>query len=1175
VYLTPWIQEIKLPSRFADIPPRSFFPDELGHIFLGKDNGLTVIDGERSFHISMDGPVYVTGKKGSDTLFYTCKNDLGYITGDRRGGLRIKSLKHRIPPASRSFLPEQLVLFENGYFINTDRGVYYLGPDTLQHFIFPAPVRRMHRVERQLYLSVEGRGISRWNGSSFEEFVKLDRSEDERLWLLGREGNGLLALSPNGTLRLLSTDQKAPPVTDHLPFLEGITFLEQINDRLVLVSTREHGIGIFDNRGHMITLFENKGGLPEQDIQQIYADGDNEIWILASRSLHKITYPSPAASLQLNTAETGIIQAVVMTDKGFALGTSRGVFTIEQDADNGNLWNVQDLHPGAGESVHLLASCGNLLIAGGARNLTCIGDGHAECLDQGAFTGLISLDEDAFVAAGDRGIELYRLRENKWDIRQIDPSLISAHSFVRFEEGIFFLCAEKVYMLSDDPESTISLPVQPEEMPYRLIALEGKLYLQGNSRLYAYDGESRVFKPAPEDPAAGILSTADILFPIGPGQYLVVQNESRYRSRILNIRNIRESSEMEMVFPVLQQLGEIVGLHMKDSVVYLTGKDRIALFDLREIGHHQEEVSVRIDRIWSDDTGLVDMEFTGSSKGRQGPGDMVLSHSSNELEIHLAGLEHQSYPDPLFRYRLHPGHKEWSAWNGRRDISLRNLHHGQYRFLAQSKDLFGNISEPVALHFTVRAPFYQTWYAYVIYVLLCLFGLFLLRKWRLLSYQRAAPGVSAPVYTRPWETGSEKEGSAFTETGRQPDTVTEQQSKGRGRWDKYDRATVLFSDIQGFTRIAEEMNPELLIDELDKFFFHFDSVVDKYNIEKIKTIGDAYMAAGGIPEKNSTNPVEVVLAALEMQTYMQQLKSTRARIWDLRIGIHTGPVIAGVIGHKKVSYDIWGDTVNTASRMESSGMPGKVNISGITYELVKDYFICEYRGKLPVKYKGNIDMYFVTGLRPELSVDLKGIPNKRFYVKLQLLRLGDLEERVFDQILAEFPESLHFHTPEYARRVYDQSFLLCRSEELDQEERLLVRTAALMVFTGLTQSYTNFENRSSVISREILPLYKYSETQIDQICNLILSTKAPFDPHNKLEMILIDARMEYVGRPDYRKLINDLYREATESGRQVTWEEFTKEQLELLSGFCFFTLAGQRLREIPAAEQMAKLEREG
>jgi class 3 adenylate cyclase len=405
-------------------------------------------------------------------------------------------------------------------------------------------------------------------------------------------------------------------------------------------------------------------------------------------------------------------------------------------------------------------------------------------------------------------------------------------------------------------------------------------------------------------------------------------------------------------------------------------------------------------------------------------------------------------------------------------------------------------------------------------------------------------------------------------------TVAELKSTGRAKWDKYDRATVLFSDIQGFTRIAEEMNPEALIDELDQFFFHFDSVVEKYNIEKIKTIGDAYMAAGGIPEKNSTNPVEVVLAALEMQSYMTQLKSSRANIWDLRIGIHTGPVIAGVVGHKKVSYDIWGDTVNTASRMESSGMPGKVNISGITYGMVKDYFICEYRGKLPVKYKGNIDMYFVKGLRPELSVDLKEIPNKRFFTKLQLLRLGDLEEKVFEEILKELPENLHFHKLEYARKIYGQSFLLSRAEEIEQEERLLIRTAALMLFTGLTQSFNNFENRSAVIARDILPHYKYTDTQIDQICNLILSTKMPFNPNNKLEKIMIDARMEFIGRPDFTAQLKLLYQEMTEAGVKINGQQFKHQQLELLHGFDFFTVTAQRLREVSGPDQMATLEQE-
>lgn len=219
-------------------------------------------------------------------------------------------------------------------------------------------------------------------------------------------------------------------------------------------------------------------------------------------------------------------------------------------------------------------------------------------------------------------------------------------------------------------------------------------------------------------------------------------------------------------------------------------------------------------------------------------------------------------------------------------------------------------------------------------------------------------------------------------------------------------------------------------------------------------------------------------------------------------------------------------------------------------------------------------MYFVTGLRPELSVDLKGIPNKRFFIKLQLLRLGDLENKVFEEILNELPETLHFHKLKYAQKVYNHSFLLCRSEEIDQEDRLLVRTAALMLFTGLTQSFNNYENRSSVISREILPDFKYSDTQIDQICNLILSAKMPFNPKNQLEQIIIDAKMEYIGRPDYTTVIKLLFQELKEAGAKINGQQFKKQQLELLYGFEFFTMAGQRLREVSGTDQMATLEQE-
>jgi class 3 adenylate cyclase len=195
------------------------------------------------------------------------------------------------------------------------------------------------------------------------------------------------------------------------------------------------------------------------------------------------------------------------------------------------------------------------------------------------------------------------------------------------------------------------------------------------------------------------------------------------------------------------------------------------------------------------------------------------------------------------------------------------------------------------------------------------------------------------------------------------ETAEELKEKGFATPKHYDMVSVLFTDFKGFTKIAEKLSPQQLVEELNQCFLVFDKIIDKYNLEKIKTIGDAYMCAGGIPVANITNPVDIVKAGLEIKAYMEKLKQEREtrgeEYWELRIGIHTGPVIAGVVGKNKFAYDIWGDAVNTASRMESSGIPGQVNISGTTYELVKDHFKCNHRGKIQAKNKGEIDMYIV------------------------------------------------------------------------------------------------------------------------------------------------------------------------------------------------------------------------
>lgn len=200
----------------------------------------------------------------------------------------------------------------------------------------------------------------------------------------------------------------------------------------------------------------------------------------------------------------------------------------------------------------------------------------------------------------------------------------------------------------------------------------------------------------------------------------------------------------------------------------------------------------------------------------------------------------------------------------------------------------------------------------------------------------------------------------------------------------YEHTSILFADIKGFSAMATQVSPQALIKELDTCFGKFDDIISKYNLERIKTIGDCYMCAGGVPHRNLTNPVDIVLAALEIQRWMAEEKVRKEtlgeKFWEIRLGIHSGDLVAGVVGKTKFAFDVWGNTVNTASRMETMGEVGKVNITEATYQQIKEFFEVEYRGKIEAKNIGQVETYFVLSIKADLSEDGLGIlPNERFF----------------------------------------------------------------------------------------------------------------------------------------------------------------------------------------------------
>ena len=559
------------------------------------------------------------------------------------------------------------------------------------------------------------------------------------------------------------------------------------------------------------------------------------------------------------------------------------------------------------------------------------------------------------------------------------------------------------------------------------------------------------------------------------------------------------------------------------------------------------------------------------SSGNDQATEIVINKKFNNVAFELTESDSLSY-----MYFLEGFDRQWSQWFMTGFKEYTNLPAGRYKFRVRYTDLKSSAGEKHLADLRVLPLWYYSPAAFIIYFCLAALIIWTIYSVLNLRFARTQYMLEQIINKRTEDLIIEKEKTETLLANVLPkNTASEIMETGKATKMKYNFVTVLFSDIQGFTKLAEEMNPEMLIDELDKFFFYFDSVVEKLGIEKIKTIGDAYMCAGGIPEKNRTNPVEVILAALEMQAYMTRLKEASRingmLLWDIRIGIHTGTVVAGVVGHKKLSYDIWGDTVNTASRMESSGEAGRINISGTTYEFVKDFFVCEYRGKMPVKYKGEIDMYFVNGIIPGLMDD-NGKHNGKFILKMKMIKLQDIEETVVKLFDDEAPPNMYFHNSAIVKNICTQAELLATAEKVTDEEFISLKLAALFLFTGFISDY-DYEKHaeSSLLTvEEILPRYGFDRQEIDEIKRLIRNSFNNIQ-ESLTDNILHDARFDYLGRIDFIKLTDKLLKEETEYGKTHKRKEWLETQIKLITDHDFKSAKARILRGVSPEEQIAAL----
>ena len=615
-----------------------------------------------------------------------------------------------------------------------------------------------------------------------------------------------------------------------------------------------------------------------------------------------------------------------------------------------------------------------------------------------------------------------------------------------------------------------------------------------------------------------------------------------------------------------------------DSIVWFGGFDGIIRYDMKHLTNDSIKFVTFINKLILGKDSIFNL-FTFKTedslliKYYNDSLNHKFKHTYSSLRFEFSTPNFNINNKTQYQNYLEGFDKGWSDWSDINFKEYTNLWEGQYTFFVRAKDINDRISKASAFKFYILSPIYRRWWAFVIYALILSAFLFMIIRWRSYIFEKEKNKLDKVINERTEELVIQKERAEQLVSNILPrQTAEELKSFGRVSRKKYKMVTVLFSDIQEFTKIAEDMSPDKLLDELDKYFLHFDMVVEQYNIEKIKTIGDAYMCAGGIPQKNRTNPIEVVLAAIEMRQYMQDLKTKKENVWDVRIGIHTGGVIAGVVGSKKFSYDIWGDTVNIASRMESLGKPGEINISETTYDIVKEYFECIPRGKVPAKYKGELYMYFVNGLKKDYSKNGDGItPNEKFYTKLQMVRFDDIDELIMTKLERGLPKTLYYHDLKHTIDVCTQVEILGRMENVTEEEMLLLKTAALFHDSGFLIGYDDHEFLAIKMAKETLPKFNYSDNQIKIISDLIFATRLPPNPKNLLEQIMCDADLDYLGRPDFIPVSQKLFRELFERNKIKSVEEWNKMQVKFIENHQYFTATARQLRSQNKNDQLQKL----
>ena len=386
---------------------------------------------------------------------------------------------------------------------------------------------------------------------------------------------------------------------------------------------------------------------------------------------------------------------------------------------------------------------------------------------------------------------------------------------------------------------------------------------------------------------------------------------------------------------------------------------------------------------------------------------------------------------------------------------------------------------------------------------------------------------------------------------------------------RVENGVVLFTDFVNFSQKASKVKPMQLLRKLEHYFTHFDEIIGRYNLEKIKTIGDSYMVLGGVTENNKQPAIRACLAALEIRDFMINekilAKAMKQDYWEIRIGIHQGPLVTGIIGTKKFSFDVWGDTVNIASRAENSASPNTISITSTIANQIKEYFVINSRGNVEIKKRGgDVEMFFLEQLKIEHSFYKEGklaSPEILEMCELSQIDFIHMRKNILNILKASLPDEVAYHDLSHTLNVEKSVTRYAKLEGLNENEIIILQTAALYHDAGFILTNKDNEEFAANLASIHLPKFGYKEDLISEIISIIHSTNHNKPKKTLLQKIMSDADHDYFGSADYYSVANRLRTEMANYGLEMTDKEWIEYQLNYLEGkHRFYTETAKNIR---------------